>query len=291
MSTPPSLLRAQAKAASADFDARYPALFRPDWRRRSLVVLAVGAPLGLFVFALWSLDVSWSRVFGGMARLGQFAELMFPPRYGTTERLWSYLHALGETVAIAFLGTLLAALLAAPFGFLAARNVVPQALFHFGLRRCLDVLRSVDTLIWALVWINVVGLGPFAGVLAIMSSDFGAFGKLFSEALEAADRKPVEGVLSSGGNRIHAVRFGLLPQVLPVMASQVLYYFESNTRSATIIGIVGAGGIGQHLYEQIKVLEWGHVSFLVLLVLAAVVAIDTISARLRFAVIGRRAGT
>jgi phosphonate transport system permease protein len=290
MSASPGFLREKAQTDAAGIRSRHPDLFGAHWRNRVGIIGGFAAAALLFLFALWELDVSWGRVFSGLGRLGEFAELMVPPRFGTFERLWSYLHALLETVAIAFLGTLLAAILAAPFGFLAARNVIPQAVFHFGLRRVLDTLRSVDTLIWALIWINVVGLGPFAGVLAIMSSDFGAFGKLFSEALEAADRKPVEGVTSTGGNRVHGVRFGLLPQVLPVMASQVLYFFESNTRSATIIGIVGAGGIGQHLYEQIKVLEWGHVSFLVLLVLAAVFVIDTISAGLRFAIIGQRNG-
>lgn len=266
--------------------ARHPMVFRPDWRRRAIVGLSVLAPIALFAYALDSLDISWARVWSGMGRLGDFVGLMLPPSYGTTAKLVIYLHALAETLAIAFLGTLLAAVLALPLGFLAARNVIPSWIFRFGVRRFLDTIRSVDTLIWALIWINVVGLGPFAGVLAIMSSDFGAFGKLFSEAIEAADRKAVEGVESTGGSRLHGVRFGLLPQVLPVMASQILYFFESNTRSATIIGIVGAGGIGQYLYEEIKVLEWGHVSFLVLLVLAAVVAIDAVSARLRFAVIG-----
>ena len=288
MSAPASFLRAQAESDADRLRRRHPEIFGSHWRRRLGVASGFGVAIALSVFALWELDVSWDRVFGGMGRLGEFVELMIPPRFGTFDKLWSYLHALLETVAIAFMGTLLAAILAAPFGFLAARNVVPQAIFHFGLRRALDTVRSVDTLIWALIWINVVGLGPFAGVLAIMSSDFGAFGKLFSEALEAADRKPVEGVVSAGGGPVHRVRFGLLPQVLPVMASQVLYFFESNTRSATIIGIVGAGGIGQHLYEQIKVLEWGHVSILVLLVLAAVFVIDAISARLRFAIIGQR---
>ena len=157
------------------------------------------------------------------------------------------------------------------------------------MRRSLDTIRGVDTLIWALIWVNVVGLGPFAGVLAICGGDFGAFGKLFSEAIEAADKKPVEGVRSSGGNELHEVRFGLMPQVFPIIVGQVLYYFESNTRSATIIGIVGAGGIGLQLAEQIRVLEWQKVSFLILLILIAVSAIDWISGKLRFAIIGQRA--
>jgi phosphonate transport system permease protein len=285
----PSFLRQQAETGFEGLTQRHPAVFRTDWRRRSAFLASIAAPAALFAYALVTLDVSWDRVFTGVGRLGDFVVLMLPPSYGSAAKLVVYMHALAETLAIAFLGTLLAAALAVPFGFMAARNVIPNWIFHFGVRRFLDTIRSVDTLIWALIWINVVGLGPFAGVLAIMSSDFGAFGKLFSEAIEAADRKAVDGVESAGGSRLHGVRFGLLPQVLPVMASQVLYYFESNTRSATIIGIVGAGGIGQYLYEEIKVLEWSHVSFLVLLVLAAVVAIDAVSARVRFAVIGNRA--
>lgn len=213
---------------------------------------------------------------------------MLPPIYGTEAKLLVYLTALAETVAIALLGTLLAAVLAFPLGVLAARNVLPVWIARFILRRSFDTIRGVDAMIWALIWINVVGLGPFAGVLAIATSDFGSFGKLFSEAVENVDRKPVEGVVASGGSRLHAVRFGLIPQVLPVIASQVLYYIESNTRSATIIGIVGAGGIGLHLAEQIRILEWQHVSFLVLIILVAVAIIDVISTRLRFAIIGRR---
>jgi phosphonate transport system permease protein len=150
-------------------------------------------------------------------------------------------------------------------------------------------VRGVDALIWALIWVNVVGLGPFAGMLAIMTSDLGAFGKLFSEAIEAADRKPVDGVASVGGGKLHEIRFGLIPQVLPVIASQVLYYIESNTRSSTIIGIVGAGGIGLYLAETIRTLEWQQVSFLILLILAAVTTIDFISGKLRHAIIGKRA--
>jgi phosphonate transport system permease protein len=135
-----------------------------------------------------------------------------------------------------------------------------------------------------LIWINVVGLGPFAGVLAIATSDLGSFGKLFSEAVEAADNRPVEPIIASGGTPIDAVRYGYLPQLFPV-----LYFFESNTRSSTIIGIVGAGGIGQQFSERIRALEWQHVAFLVLLVLVAVAVIDYLSAWLRAAMIGRRA--
>jgi hypothetical protein len=127
------------------------------------------------------------------------------------------------------------ALLALPVSLLAARNVVANRIVHILTRRGLDTIRGVDTLIWALIWVGVVGLGPFAGILAVICSDFGSFGKLFSEAIEAADKNPAEGVRSAGGHHLHGVRFGLLPQVFPILLSQVLYYFESNTRSATII--------------------------------------------------------
>jgi phosphonate transport system permease protein len=214
---------------------------------------------------------------------------MLPPNPETSARVTLYLGALAETLAIAFLGTLLAAGFALPLGLLAARNVVASRIVQLLTRRGLDTLRGVDTLIWALIWINVVGLGPFAGVLAIMTADIGAFGKLFSEAIETSSRDPVDGVTASGGSHAHAVRFGIMPQVLPVIASQILYYFESNTRSATIIGIVGAGGIGLHLSEQIRTLEWQQVSFLIVLILITVALIDALSTRLRFAIIGPRA--
>ncbi len=267
----------------------YADLLRAQARMRIRMAALVGLLLALAGLAVWRLDVSFWRIIKGLGDLGTFVVLMFPPNPGSWANALVYLHALAETVAIAFLGTLLAAILAFPLGLLAARNVVPMRIFQFMTRRSLDTVRGIDTLIWALIWVNVVGLGPFAGVLAIMTSDVGTFGKLFSEAIEASDRKPVEGVTAAGGSRLHQIRFGLLPQVLPVMLSQVLYFFESNTRSATIIGIVGAGGIGLHLVEQIRTFEWDRVAFLILLILAAVVAIDWLSGRLRHAIIGKSA--
>ncbi|MDP4021956.1 phosphonate ABC transporter, permease protein PhnE [Methylobacterium sp. NEAU 140] len=267
--------------------ARYPDAFRIAWPARLATVGVLLGLAGLTAFALWRLDVSAARILNGLGRLGAFAVLMLPPSAGG--RFPDFLHALAETLGIAFLGTLTAALLAFPVAFLAARNVVPNPFVHFAVRRGLDVLRSVDVLIWALIWINVVGLGPFAGALAIACSDIGALGKLFSEAVETADRKAVEGVTAAGGGGLHRVRFGLVPAVLPVLGSQVLYFFESNTRSATIIGIVGAGGIGQYLTELIRVLELQQVSCLVLMILVTVAVIDAVSGRLRRALIGGEA--
>jgi phosphonate transport system permease protein len=279
-------LREALVGQRAELCARYPEILAGSWRRRIPLLTAFAGALGLYVGGLVTLGISPASFVSGLGRLIDIVGLMFPPDPQSWSRFLLYLEALGQTLAIAFSGTLLAAIIGCPFGFLAARNVVASRLVHFLSRRSLDTLRSVDTLIWALIWINVVGLGPFAGALAIMSADIGAFGKLLSEATEAADRRPVNGVLSAGGSRLDAIRFGLVPQLLPVFASQILYFFESNTRSATIIGIVGAGGIGLHLSEQIRVLEWQQVSFLILMVLVTVAALDWISQRLRSAIIG-----
>jgi phosphonate transport system permease protein len=273
----------------ADLVARHQAAIDGSLKTRLITIAVIAGLLGLFLYGLTTLEVSFWKIITGLGNLGTFVVLMLPPDPGSAARALIFVKALFETIAIAFLGTILAAIFAFPLGFIAARNVVANRVVHFFARRSLDTVRGVDALIWALIWVNVVGLGPFAGMLAIMTSDLGAFGKLYSEAIEAADRKPVEGVTSSGGGKFHEIRFGLIPQVLPVIASQVLYYIESNTRSSTIIGIVGAGGIGLYLAETIRTLEWQQVSFLILLVLAAVTAIDFLSSKLRFAIIGKRA--
>lgn len=272
---------------AAELRDRYPEVFNRPLKSRAAAPTVLVAALALLIFGLVELDFSPARMLNGIQQLGWITMMMIPPDPGSS--LPAYLQAMGETLSIAVLGTTLAALMALPVSLLAARNVIPSAWLRFPVRRSLDTIRGIDTLIWALVWINVVGLGPFAGVLAIAISDFGAFGKLFSEAIEGADKKQVEGIRASGGSPLHEIRFGLMPQVLPVIAGQVLYFIESNTRSATIIGIVGAGGIGLQLAEQIRVLEWQKVSFLILMILVAVAAIDWISSRLRFAIIGRRA--
>jgi len=266
--------------------ARHAELFKPfyesHWRAIVWLILASG----LFFYGLSSLEITVARIFGGIGQLGKMVVLMLPPDAG---RFSFYVYAMLETLAIALLGTLSAAVVAFPLGFLAARNTTINKVVQFSARRSFDTLRGVDILIWALIWINVVGLGPFAGVLALFMSDLGSFGKLFSEAIEAADNKPVEGVVSTGGTSTASVRFGILPQLMPVLLSQVLYQFESNTRSASIIGIVGAGGIGLILSEQIRTLELQQMSCVILMILLTVSVIDYFCSKLRFAIIGKSA--
>ena len=262
---------------------RYPDAFASH--NRLATALLVTAGIVLVCVGFWRFGVSSDQLFGGLSRLWMVIGLMIPPNPGS--QLPVYLWAMCETLSIALLGTMLGGLLAIPLALAAARNIAINRVMHFFARRSLDTIRGIDVLIWALVFINVVGLGPFAGILAIAMSDCGAFGKLFSEAIENSDDKPVEGVMAAGGNRWECIRFGVLPQVIPIIASQLLYYFESNTRSATIIGIVGAGGIGLYLANEIQQAEWQRVAFLIMMILIAVSVIDLISSRLRFAIIGR----
>ena len=269
-----------------DARARHPAHFPSFARSHGVATLVAVLLAALLAWGFVHVGVPIPRFIAGIGKLADILSFMLPPHTGTFSKLLVYLHALAETVAIALLGTLAAAILAFPVGLVASRNVVASRVVHFASRRILDCVRGVDELIWALVWINVVGLGPFAGVLAVATANAGIFGKLFSEAIESSSRGPVEGVLSTGGRPGEAVRYGLLPQVVPVLLSQVLYYFESNTRSATIIGIVGAGGIGLHLAEQIRMLEYQHVSAIIVMILLAVAAIDRLSSGLRLAIVG-----
>ena len=266
---------------------RHHGLFSETASSRALGYAVPLGIAGLTIFAVWWLAIPFGQIGPGLALLGKFVALMFPPSTGG--HLDLLLKAMGETLAIALLGTLTAAVVAFPISFLAASNTSPGALVRFAIRRFLDTIRSIDALIWALVFVGVVGLGPFAGILAIAVSDTGALGKLFSEAIEAADERARESVVASGGTSFLAVRFGLLPQVLPIIAGQVLYFIESNVRSATIIGIVGAGGIGLQLSEQIRTYDFDQVAFAIIMILITVAIIDWISGKLRFAIIGRRA--
>ncbi|MFC7473327.1 phosphonate ABC transporter, permease protein PhnE [Dankookia sp. GCM10030260] len=274
-------LRAAAEARLPALRLAQPEQFRTVTAARLRAAGLLLAGTALLALGIWRLQVDPARLLSGFGRLLHFLALMLPPDPGSAAEFRGILLALAETLAIAFLGTLLAAGIALPVGLLAARNTTIHGIVRFASRRMLDGIRGIDALIWALIWVSVVGLGPFAGVLAIMTSDIGTFGKMFSEALEAADRRPQEGVVSAGGTGPARVRFGVLPQVLPVLAGQVLYMFESNVRSSTIIGIVGAGGIGLTLTEMIRTLEWQSVSAIVLLILLMVAAIDAVSGRLR----------
>lgn len=194
-----------------------------------------------------------------------------------------------QTIVMAFVGTLFALLVAFPLSFLAARNITPNFFLNQFLKRFFDFLRSVDMLIWALFFTRAFGPGPLAGISAIFFTDTGTFGKLYSEALENIDEKQREGVRSVGASNMQVQRYGVVPQVLPIFISQTLYFWESNTRSATIIGAVGAGGIGLKLWEAMRTnQDWENVAYMVILILIVVFIFDNISNALRSHLIGKQ---
>ena len=193
-----------------------------------------------------------------------------------------------QTIVMAFVGTLFATLLAFPLAFIAARNITPSWLANQIIKRAFDFLRCVDMLIWALFFTRAFGPGPLAGISAIFFTDTGTLGKLYSEALENIDDRQREGIRSVGAAPVLVQRYGVVPQVLPVFASQSLYFWESNTRSATIIGAVGAGGIGLKLWEAMRTnADWENVAYMVVLILATVFIFDNISNAIRSRLIGR----
>ena len=267
--------------------ARLPAAFAEPAGKRALRYGLWAAFVLYLVYLHWEFD--FARILTGLPRLWVIVRLMVDWS-GFLE--WDHaaiLTALAETLAMAFLGTLLAAVVALPLGFLGARNITASRIIRFLFRRVFDTCRGLDQLVWALVFVRAVGLGPIAGVLAIFVSDTGVLAKLYSEAIEGAEPGQVDGIAATGASRTATIRFGVLPQVLPVMLSQALYQFESNTREATILGFVGAGGIGLRLSERIQINAWDQVAYIIVLILVTVAVMDTLSARLRLRLI--RAGS
>ncbi len=197
--------------------------------------------------------------------------------------------AIGETILMAFLGTMGAAMIALPLAFLAAKRFSPIMLLRAATRRLFDFVRGVDALIWTVVLARAFGPGPLTGALAILITDTGTFGKIFSEALENVDQKQIEGVSSTGAKPLQRYRFGVIPQVVPVLLAQILYFLESNTRSATIIGAITGGGIGLMLTQAIQTQkDWEEVAYYIVLIIIMVMFMDWASGWLRGKLIGRK---
>ena len=198
--------------------------------------------------------------------------------------------AIGETILMAFLGTMGAAMIALPLAFLAAKRFSPIMAIRAATRRLFDFVRGVDALIWTVVLSRAFGPGPMTGALAILITDTGTFGKIFSEALENVDGKQIEGVASTGAKPLQRYRFGVIPQVVPVLLAQILYFLESNTRSATIIGAITGGGIGLMLTQAIQTQkDWEEVGYYIVLIIVMVMFMDWFSGWLRGRLIGKKA--
>ena len=266
--------------------ARLPRAFGAPWSERAIHAALAVAIVAWLGYLHWLFD--FGRIFSGLDRLWVIVGLMVDWSQFAKWDHAELLKSMVETVAMAFLGTLLSSVVALPLGFLGARNVIPYSVFRFFTRRMFDVFRGLDQLIWALVFVRAMGLGPIAGILAIFVSDTGVLAKLYAEAIENADKGQVEGIRSTGAGQLMTLRLGVLPQVLPVMVSQALYQFESNSREATILGLVGAGGIGLRLSERIQINAWDQVAYIIVLILITVAAIDFVSKRIRTRLIAGR---
>jgi phosphonate transport system permease protein len=192
----------------------------------------------------------------------------------------AYAWQMVETVQIAVWGTALAVVLGMPFAILSSANICPAWIVQ-PVRRLMDAFRAINEIVFALLFVVAVGLGPLAGVLALAVHNIGIIAKLFSEAVEAIDPRPVEGIRATGASRLQEVIFGVVPQVMPLWSSYTLYRFETNVRSATVLGIVGAGGIGHSLYENIRSFQYSETAAIIIIVVLTVMLIDMVSSRIR----------
>ena len=215
--------------------------------------------------------------------LGAVDDFWHNPIWRHSDVAW----ALGETILMAFLGTFGAAIISLPLAFLGARRFTPLMSVRFALRRVFDLFRGIDALIWSVILSRAFGPGPLTGSLAILMTDVGTFGKTFSEALENVDNKQIEGIASTGAKTVQLYRFGVIPQVLPIILAQVLYLFESNTRSATIIGAITGGGIGLLITQAIHTQkDWEEITYYIILVILMVSFLDWLSGKIREKLIG-----
>jgi len=241
--------------------------------RRAAVFIAVL----VLAWTAWDTGADPVRLGRGIPWIADFLRRMLPPDLRVLPA--ALLGAL-KTVEIALLGTAVAAVLALPLGFVSARNVAAPAIFHPA-RLALNFFRSVDTLVYALVFVAAVGLGPFPGVLAVVAYTTTSLAKLYSEAIEGIDRGPVDAITATGATRLQVLRFGVLPQVLPLFLSYVLYRLETNIRAATVLGFVGAGGIGFYLQTYLRMIDYPAASTVLLVTVVMVMVVDAISSRLR----------
>ena len=253
------------------------------WRRytRARAAARLGAQAAAALVIAWMLSrvgIRWEWALDAPAQIGDLLGRMFPPEWSHAARLAD---PLVQTVNIATLGTAVAVVLSIPVALLAARNTTfNRATYALG-RLVMVVSRSVDTLIWALVFIIVVGPGSLAGLLAVAVRSVGFVSKLFAEGIEEIDRRQVEAIAATGASRWQILVYAVLPQVRPVFAGVCVYRWDINIRESTVLGLVGAGGIGFALNEAILGLEWSRVGLILVVVLAVVVLSEAVSALLR----------
>jgi phosphonate transport system permease protein len=246
---------------------------RPGW----LHYLTWSLALGVLAWAWRGAEIRPLDLFKDSGNIGTYAKEFFPPDFHD----WRiYATEMVVTVHIALWGTVLALIAAVPMGLLCSSNVFPTWV-HQPVRRVMDACRAINEMVFAMLFIVAVGLGPFAGVLALAVHTTGTLAKLFSEAVEAIDPRPVEGIRATGAHKLVEIVYGVIPQVMPLWLSFTLYRFESNVRSASVVGMVGAGGIGVVLFEVIRGFQYAQTCAVLIILAVSVTLIDLLSARLR----------
>jgi phosphonate transport system permease protein len=248
-----------------------------DLKKSLLSYLGWGLFLAVLVWSWEGAEMRPLDLIRDSGNMATFARDFFPPDF----RQWEYyVEEMLTTIQIALWGTVLSIVTAIPFALLASENIAPWWV-NQPVRRLMDMLRAINEMVFAMLFVVAVGLGPFAGVMALFIHTTGVLAKLFSEAVEAIDPRPVEGIRATGANVIQEIVFGVIPQVLPLWISYALYRFESNVRSATVVGMVGAGGIGVVLWEVIRGFYFAQTCAVMIIIIVSVSLLDVISQRLR----------
>jgi len=265
-----------ADAASAA--GEIPAPPHRSLAQRAPDMLVWGAVLLLLLISFHPVEMqNFTKLFTNSQNMREFGAELLKPNWAD----WKlYVEKMWLTVQIALWGTCLALVLAVPFGLACSRNVAP-AWLQQPMRLLMNLLRSIPDLVVGTLFLVAVGLGPFAGVLAIAVNTSAVLAKLFSEAVEATDKGPVEGVRSTGASRTQEIVWGIIPQVAPLWTSYALYRFESSARSATVLGLIGAGGIGQLLFETLNAFDYHRLSVIIIVIIVAVTLIDLLSQAMR----------
>ena len=249
------------------------------WTSRRLCWWAVAAVVLVFYAVCWQLaQVDPNKLASGLPKLLHWLSLAWPPRY---EELPLFLHRTAETVAMAALGTTAATLLAIPMALLASRNITPLPALYYPARWFLNALRGIDSFVFALLFVAAVGLGPFAGVIGIALHTWGSAAKLFADNIESLPLGPLHAVETTGAGRLTAVAYALVPDVAPIMLSTTLFWWEFNVRASTVLGVVGAGGIGQELKNSMDLLDFSRLFTIIAVILIVVTALDQLSGWLR----------
>ncbi len=249
---------------------------RKKWRLHHIVFLAAG--IAFLAWAADGVDLRPKELASGIPRIADYFALMVPPKWGFAEMIWK---PAIETIYIAVWGNVLASLIGLPLGVLAARNITRLASVRFVAKTTLNLFRSISELIWAIFFVAAVGLGPFPGAVALGMNYSGILGRLYAEAMENIDPGPVEALQATGAGRIQVILFAIFPQVLPQFVTYMLYWFEVGVRSATVLGMVGAGGIGFELVTTIKLFEFRETAVILLVIFAMVTIIDYASTLIR----------